>query len=121
MSDKRRDIVVFCSHGHADQRGVFVQRFRWDGTAWDAVDTHGEKVNTIGGPVAPFLGPESLADAPAGRRQFNVYCPRCRALVAMRQQGAQVALSYLSSQGFSTPTPLFVLRHAYERVPQQLR
>lgn len=124
MTERRGDIVIFCSHGVSGERGDFVQRFRWaaEQGAWVAADTAGEKATFVGRPQPPYEDAEAVAGAVcAGRQHFNVYCPRCGRKVPMGGAGAQFALTRMWSAGFSTPTPLAALRHAYESIPKQMR
>lgn len=54
------------------------------------------------------------------RQKYAARCKRCKWLVAMREGGAQVALTRIYEAGLKD-VQLAALQHAYEAVPQVLR
>lgn len=143
MSDQTRrpDLEIVCAHGIEGGTAEFVQRFRWQHGVWMPKDTTGEKYTIIGGPEPPFVSPEALADAPAGRQFLNTECRavvngvRCRDKVAMEWERGQIALTVLwnrarevlaglgleSVNGAPLRFALTDLRKAYDGVPRAVR
>lgn len=116
----RRPVVVRCSHGIEGGDAEFVARYRYDVTTgrWNATDfsAEGRTWVTDAGHSSPNVAPIFLDDAES-REHFNARCKRCRRLVPMRADRAQIALSRLSELGL-TDVPLAALQRAYDEAPQ---
>jgi hypothetical protein len=121
----RNPIVVWCNHGIADERGDFVQRYRWHSSQgkWIPSDSTAE-----GNTFVPVSDPPASASAmervhhraTSNRQHYNAQCKKCPRLVAMRERGAQLALTRIWDLGLRE-IPLSALQHAYDQVPQLLR
>lgn len=108
----RPPIVVWCNHGIQGEQGDLVQRYRWHAHQgkWIPSDNTAE-ANT-------FVAHHG--------QHYNAVCKQCARLVAMRERGAQVALTRIWEAGDSGKldvgsVPLSVLQHAYEALPPALR
>lgn len=121
----RRPVVVRCSHGIEGGEAEFVARYRYDVTAgrWNATDfsAEGRTWVTDAGHSSPNMPPMFDEDGEPheeSREHFNARCKRCRRLVPMRADRAQIALSRLSDLGLPA-VPIALLQRAYDEVPPQ--
>jgi hypothetical protein len=131
----RPPIVVWCNHGIEGARGEPAQRYRWDDSQgkWIPSDN-----TTEGNAFVPTVDPQSsksetLSEGEAllskivNRRQhYNATCKRCPRLVAMRERGAQLALTRIWELGESGKLDLKnlslnTLQRAYDTIPKVLR
>lgn len=114
----RSPIVVWCNHGIADERGDFVQRYRWVKVAggpdrsWEATDKTDEGETWPGEretwPLAPGQNPVALGSHWVAR------CKMCGRLVAMNSERADRALTTISGLG-QKDISLHFLQRVYDQ------
>lgn len=119
----RAPIVVWCNHGIGDQRGDFVQRYRWEAAAagdptdgeWLVTDKTGEGETWPGESDAWPLASGQIASELGAH--WTARCKECGRLVSMRAEQAHFALTAISNVGL-VDVSLPVLQRFYDEAPR---